>query len=131
MVLSMIGSAIAAIVSRANMGVRRRLDELLGRLIELLGQVRGADNPSILKLAQLEVDGILAEALAVGGRMLDADIVSALDLAISQVREAIRDKHAELIAAADVKAAKRPVARLEPAKPRALRTAGERARVAS
>ena len=97
LVLSMIGSAIAALFSRAGSLSRRHFDETLTRLMELLGQTRMADSTSMLKIAELEVDSIVASALTQNdGKSLDADLVSALGLAVGQVREAIRDKHAEL-----------------------------------
>ncbi len=129
MVLSMIGSAIAAVVSRANSGCRRRLDELLNRLLELLSQIRLADNASMLKLAQIEVDSILAEALSTGGKPMETDMVSALGLAIGQVREAIRDKHAEL--AAGAREVRPGGIQSSKASPRALRASQSRSRAAS
>lgn len=130
MVLSMIGSAIAAVVSRANSWARRRHAELLDRLLELLKQVRMADNPSMLKLAQIEVDGILAEALSNGGKALDADLTSALGLAINQVREAIRDKWTEFAMAAPQTSGASGLSSSQAARPRQLRSVKPRARVA-
>jgi hypothetical protein len=97
MVLSMIGSAIAAILSRANTSGRRRMDEILARLMAMLADIRMADTPAMLKLAELEADAIVSQALTGrGARCLEADMVSALGLAVGQVREAIRDRQAEL-----------------------------------
>lgn len=97
LVLSMIGSAIAAIFGRASSLSRRMMDEKLERLMELLSQTRGASEASVLKLAELEVDNIVASALLQkDGKSLDSDMVSTLGLAVGQVREAIRDKQAEI-----------------------------------
>jgi TRAP transporter TAXI family solute receptor len=97
MVLSMIGSAIAALLSRANTSGRRRMDGILARLMAMLAEIRMADNPAMLKLAELEADAIVSRALTgKEARGLEADMVSALGLAVGQVREAIRDRQAEL-----------------------------------
>ncbi|MGE3246376.1 MAG: TAXI family TRAP transporter solute-binding subunit [Beijerinckiaceae bacterium] len=132
MVASMIGSAFAALVGRANMYHRRRFDELINRLIELLAQVRAADNASMLKLAQIEVDGILAEAIREnGGKSIDSDLIGSLGLAIGQVREAIRDKGTELEKQAAVGSSSPQPAKISNPKPRQLATGRTRVRAVS
>jgi hypothetical protein len=104
LLLSMVGSAIAALLSHANRLDRRYLDEIIVRLMDLLAQTRMADSAAMLKLAELEVDAIVASALTQEkGKAFDSNMVSTLSLAVDQVRDAIRDKRAEIRAGAGQK----------------------------
>jgi TRAP-type uncharacterized transport system substrate-binding protein len=104
LLLSMVGSAIAALLSHANRLDRRYLDEIIVRLMDLLAQTRMADSAAMLKLAELEVDAIVASALTQEkGKAFDSNMVSTLSLAVDQVRDAIRDRRAEIRAGAGQK----------------------------
>lgn len=119
MVLSVIGSGGAALLSRLNADQHARIDALLQRLLEILRAARDAKKLEDLDELEQEADTILIEALSDGSiRFLDGHRVPALSIAMEQVRVALRRQRAALAAGSSG-----PVVRLATRSPAAL--AGE------
>lgn len=97
MVLSVLGSAAAGLVSRAASKRRARTLGLLDRLIAIVGQARSAAVPSALDELDREVDSILEVALAqTGTGRLDHAGVSAFTLGLDQARQAISNRRSAI-----------------------------------
>lgn len=93
MLLSVVGSALAAIASRMNVARHNEFDRLLERLLEILKAARAASRLEELDGLEKETDEILVSGLA--NRKLhgiDSHGMAALALALDQAREAIRER---------------------------------------
>jgi len=97
MLLSVLASAAAALASRLTAMTHARSEELMELLLERLGNAREAPSAARLDELEREADTILAQALEAGSlRHLDTHRVTALGLAIDQVRLAIRDRRRQI-----------------------------------
>jgi hypothetical protein len=97
MLLSVLASAAAALASRLTAMTHARSEELMELLLERLGNAREAPSAARLDELEREADMILAQALEAGSlRHLDTHRVTALGLAIDQVRLAIRDRRRQI-----------------------------------
>ena len=112
MLLSLVGSAGAALAGYAKAGDRNKKLILLNRLLDLMKTARQADNVAALDGLEAEADEILATAVVDAEKNdLDQSAMAAYSLALDQLRAAIVDRRAALTP---------PV---RPAKPRAVRSA--------
>ncbi len=97
MLLSILASAAAALASRLSATKHARSEELMKLLLEHLAVARTASSAEHLDELEHEADVILGQALEAGTlRHLDTHRVTALGLAIDQLRLAIRDRRAQL-----------------------------------
>jgi hypothetical protein len=112
MLLSLVGSAGAALAGYAKAGDRNKKLVLLNQLLDLMKSARQADSVATLDQLEAEADQILASAVVDAEKNdLDQSAMAAYSLALDQLRAAIADRRAALTP---------PV---RPAKPRAVRTA--------
>ncbi len=97
MLLSVLASAAAALASRLTAVTHARSEELMQLLLERLATAREASTSTRLDELEREADTILAQALEAGSlRHLDTHRVTALGLALDQVRLAIRDRRRQI-----------------------------------
>ena len=97
MFLSVLASAAAALASRLTAANHARSEELMELLLEHLAAAREAPNTGRLDELEREADTVLGQALEAGSlRHLDTHRVTALGLAIDQVRLAIRDRRRQI-----------------------------------
>jgi len=97
MLLSVVGSGLAALASRMSSVRHTEVDRLLERLLQILRDARSARTPEDIDRLEHETDEILVAGIA--NRRLqgaDAHSMSALSLALEQARQAIREKRADL-----------------------------------
>jgi hypothetical protein len=93
MILSVMASAVAALASRLTAANSARVEELLENLFVHLANARNAWSPDELDELERDTDRILVEALQQNSlQVLDQHRVTALGLAIDQVRLAIGDR---------------------------------------
>jgi hypothetical protein len=93
MVLSVLASGAAALASRMTPDPHSRIDDLLARLMVMLGEARRATAESDLDALEEETDSILIEALQATTRpSLDSHRATAFALALDQVRLAVSDR---------------------------------------
>ena len=97
MLLSVLASAAAALASRLTAANHARSEELMQLLLEHLATAREAVSSARLDELEREADTVLGQALEAGSlRHLDTHRVTALGLAIDQVRLAIRDRRRQI-----------------------------------
>ena len=97
MLLSVLASAAAALASRLTAANHARSEELMQVLLEHLATAREAASATRLDELEREADTVLGQALEAGSlRHLDTHRVTALGLAIDQVRLAIRDRRRQI-----------------------------------
>ena len=97
MLLSVLASAAAALASRLTAANHARSEELMELLLEHLAAAREAASSARLDELEREADTVLGQALEAGSlRHLDTHRVTALGLAIDQVRLAIRDRRRQI-----------------------------------
>ncbi|WP_131195678.1 TAXI family TRAP transporter solute-binding subunit [Lichenihabitans psoromatis] len=97
MVLGVLASGMTAIMSRFGPQSSVRIEDLLSRLLLVFKQVRAAGTLGSLDDFEREVDEIVAAALDDAClRGLDERRVAALNMAVEQVRAAIRDRRENL-----------------------------------
>jgi TRAP transporter TAXI family solute receptor len=96
MVLSILGSALAALASRVNQMQREGTGETIRRLLDILREAREAEQTSTLDVLEREADVILAQSLTAKGT--NGPDLGALSLAVDQVRHAIEDRRRVLLA---------------------------------
>jgi TRAP transporter TAXI family solute receptor len=97
MVLSILASAAAALASRFSAAGHARVEELMRVLIRHLSEARAARSLAELDELERDSDDLLAQALETSSlRHLDTHKVTALGLAMDQVRLAIRDRRSFL-----------------------------------
>ena len=97
MLLSVLASAAAALASRLTAANHARSEELMQLLLEHLATAREAASSARLDELEREADTVLGQALEAGSlRHLDTHRVTALGLAIDQVRLAIRDRRRQI-----------------------------------
>lgn len=97
MLLSVLGSGLAAVASRMSSVRHTEFDRLLERLLTILRAARAA--PDLEHLAELEreTDEILVSGIANRHvHKADAHGMAALTLALDQARQALRERRAEL-----------------------------------
>lgn len=97
MLLSVLGSGLAAVASRMSSVRHTEFDRLLERLLTILRAARAA--PDLEHLAELEreTDEILVSGIANRHvHKADAHGMTALTLALDQARQALRERRAEL-----------------------------------
>ena len=100
MVLSVLASAAAALASRFTATSRARSEDLMEGLLEHLARARIATTGQELDRLERDADGVLVQALESNSiRHLDTHRVTALGLALDQVRLAIRDRRRQIGAA--------------------------------
>ena len=93
MVLSVLGSAAAALASRVTSRAPNEADSLLKRLLDVLRAARNADSLQALDALEQETDDILISGIAARKmRAADNQAISALSLALDQARLAIKDR---------------------------------------
>jgi TRAP transporter TAXI family solute receptor len=101
MVLSVLASAAAALASRLNASGHSRIDDMMARLMTMLGEARRAASDEDLDALEEEADAILIEALQHPMRpSLDSQRATAFTLALDQVRHAVSDRRRYLLSAA-------------------------------
>jgi TRAP-type uncharacterized transport system substrate-binding protein len=91
MVLSVMGSALAALASRFSQMQREGTGETIRRLLEILREAREADQIGTLDRLEREADIILEEALTAPNGNNGPDL-GALSLAVEQARHAIGER---------------------------------------
>ena len=97
MLLSVLASAAAALASRMTAANHARSEELMQLLLQHLATAREAASSARLDELEREADIVLGQALEAGSlRHLDTHRVTALGLAIDQVRLAIRDRRRQI-----------------------------------
>ena len=100
MVLSVVGSAAAGLLSRAAAKRRARTLGRLERLVVIVEEARSAPSEPELEALDREVDGIFAVALGqAGSGSLDSAGVSAFTLGLAHARHAIAERRSLLPAA--------------------------------
>ncbi len=102
MVLSVFGSAAAAVASRAGAaGKGADSDRLLRQLLDVLRNARSSETLAALDVLEQETDDILIGGIAARNlRTLDPQMIHALTLALDQARLAIRERRQALLATA-------------------------------
>jgi hypothetical protein len=102
MVLSVLGSAAAALASRFGGKNIAEADSLLHRLLDVLRMARVAESAEALDGLEHETDEILINGVASRRtNSLDANAIGALGLALDQARQAIKDRRRALAANID------------------------------
>ena len=97
MVLSVLGSGLAAVATRMSNNRHSEFDRVLERLLEILKAAREAGRLEDLDDLQKQADDILAASLANRRlRGLDSHAMTALGLALDQARDAIRERRSLL-----------------------------------
>ncbi|MCW6507035.1 TAXI family TRAP transporter solute-binding subunit [Lichenifustis flavocetrariae] len=97
MFLGVLASGATAVLSRINAQGARAVEQLTGRLLEIMKLVRLAPSLPMVSALENETDEIVAKALHEdNSRGLDERCIGALGLALHQVREAIRDRRSML-----------------------------------
>ena len=97
MVLSVLGSGLAAVATRMSNNRHSEFDRVLERLLEILKAAREAGRLEDLDDLQRQADDILAASLANRRlRGLDSHAMTALGLALDQARDAIRERRSLL-----------------------------------
>ena len=97
MVLSVLASAAAALASRLTAVNHARSEELMEILLDHLAAAREAPSLTSLDSLEREADSVLAQALDASSlKHLDIHRVTAMGLALDQVRLAIRDRRRKL-----------------------------------
>ena len=97
MLVSVVGSGLAALASRMSSVRHTEFDRLLERLLQILKSARSADRLDELDDLEQEVDEILVSGVAdrrVHG--IDSHGMVALTLALDQARQAVRERRALL-----------------------------------
>ena len=100
MLLSVLGSGLAALASRITANKRARIEDSIERLLEILKSARCATSPKDLQDLVTETDGILHGALASAPGAADPHRLGALTLALEQARLAIKERQRALETAA-------------------------------
>lgn len=93
MLLSILGSAAAALASRMSTSEAPDTDSLMGRLLDVLRAARTAESLDELERLEQETDDILISGVA-AQRMhtLNSQAISALSMVLDQARLAIRER---------------------------------------
>jgi hypothetical protein len=93
MVVSMLASVGATLISRMTVKGYEQFDLLLEQALEILKNAREAEDLEVLRLLELQIDEILTHTLA-SGRIpkLDGHQLAGLTLAVEQARLAIKDR---------------------------------------
>ncbi|GLS44332.1 TAXI family TRAP transporter solute-binding subunit [Methylobacterium brachythecii] len=87
-----LGSCFAWIGQRLARKRRERVDAVLDRLLDILAEVRAAENPAALNAIGCEMDGLVADVVRhARERSIDTRVLSALILAIDAVHAALDD----------------------------------------
>lgn len=106
MVLSVLGSAAAALASRISGGEGKHTALLLQRLLDVLRAARAAESLQTLDELERETDEILIGGIAARSmHTLNAQAIGALSLALDQARLAIRERRRQLKATAQAQPA--------------------------
>ena len=93
MLISVLGSGLAALASRMNSRQHAEMEALLARLLDIHKRVRAAASPEDVHSLEEEADEVMASALGQSStQTLDGHRVNALSLALHQVRLAIDDR---------------------------------------
>ena len=93
MLLSVLGSGLAALASRMNNVSHGEFDRLLERVLEVLKSARSAGFPEELDRLEQETDDILVTGLANRKiQKIDSHGMAALALALDQARHAIKER---------------------------------------
>lgn len=99
MCLSLLGTALAAIAAKLTRRTAPDANKILHRLLELIRSARRAEKADMLDSYEEEADRLLALALAPDAvHDLTGNRMSALNLALSQLRHIIAEKRQHLIA---------------------------------
>ena len=97
MLISIVGSAIAALASRLSNNSHVALELLLQKLLGVLKNARAATNLAELDELEREADEILVEGIAQRGpRGMEPQGIGVLSLALDQARLAIRERRRAL-----------------------------------
>lgn len=99
MLLSVLGTGLAAVVARFNQRQNSDFERILQRLIDLIKAARGAERLDALDDFESEADELLAQALALdSSHALSGHRLAATSLALNQVRHAISERRQGFIA---------------------------------
>jgi TRAP transporter TAXI family solute receptor len=99
MLVSILGSAAAAIASRTRSGARRERHTVLLRLTELMMEARNAASIDRLQALENEIDGILLDTLQrIEAERPDESWVRGFSLGLEQARHLIAERRAALAA---------------------------------
>ncbi len=97
MVLGVLASGATAIFSRIGSSGGPQVEDLVARLLALCKAVRATASPTALDEIEEEVDAIVASVLDAGFlRSFDERRVAMLNMAVDQVRTALRDRRDDL-----------------------------------
>ncbi len=97
MVMGVMASGLTAIAGRIGARGSARVEDLVATLLSTLKQVRGSVASAQLDEQEDKVDEVVAAALSESSlRTLDERRVAALNMAVEQVRSAIRDRRRDL-----------------------------------
>ena len=96
MLLSVLGSGLAALASRITANKRARIEDSIERLLEILKAARCAPSQKALENLVTETDAILHAALASAPGAADPHRLGALTLAMEQARLAIKERQRAL-----------------------------------
>ncbi len=97
MLLSVLGTALAAAVAKLKRQYAPDTDRILNRLVELLKEVRGANGMEALDCCEKEADELLELTLALDMiHGLTPNRVAAIDLALNQLRHVISGRRQNL-----------------------------------
>lgn len=97
MVLSILGSAVAAIANHLSSDAKTEYRAFVARLLEILRLARLADDPAVLRLLQAETDNIFTEFMSASARgKHDETRVANVGLVVSQVHQALQDRYVGL-----------------------------------
>ncbi len=98
MLLGVLASGATAVLGRIQSRRTASLETSVGRLVEMLGEVRAAPSEAVLDGFQAEADGLMADALqaatSAGG---DDRRLTVFGLALDQVRAAVRDRREQIV----------------------------------
>jgi TRAP-type uncharacterized transport system substrate-binding protein len=101
MCLSVLGTAMAAAMSKLKRQSAPDTDRILNRLIELIKDARSASDIDVLDICEKEADELLELTLALDMiHGLSPNRVGAIDLALNQLRHVISDRRQNLAAPA-------------------------------
>jgi NMT1-like family len=99
MFLSVLGTALAAAVTRLRRHTAPDPDKIFHRYVELIRAARGAEHPDLLDSYEEEADELLAQALAPDAvQGMSVNRIGAMNLALNQLRHIIAERRQNLAA---------------------------------
>jgi TRAP transporter TAXI family solute receptor len=127
MVLGVLASGATALMGRFGSQGGVKAEDLVAQLLQIFKQVRAAPTVAMLDRLEDEVDDIVTSALDEANlRSLDERRMPSLNMAVEQVRAAIRDRRDSLRRATLMPANDETMLSLEPPSFRTMKTLGDR-----